>query len=131
MTRRGPTGAAEGRFVVIAVVAGTLMLAAAVGNLLLAGAADAAADDVRAALRRDLARVPDRVIAGYPGTLAAIEDAAADALAGVPGRLLGSTQVDDEVVVAAQAGWGWQVRCVEAELHGGAVVLTYVHARRC
>ena len=37
----------------------------------------------------------------------------------------------DEVVVAVQSGWGWQIRCVEAELRGDATVLTYVRSRPC
>jgi hypothetical protein len=129
---RGLTDTKEGRFVVIAVVAGTLMLVAALGNLMMAGAADSAADEVRTALRRDLAAVSDEMIEGYPATRQAIEDVAADAVAGGPGRVLGSAQVDEhEVVVAVQSGWGWQVRCVEAELRGDATVLTYVRSRPC
>jgi hypothetical protein len=129
---RGLTDTKEGRFVVIAVVGGTLMLFAAVGNLLVAGAADSAADEVRTALRRDLAAVSDEMIEGYPATRQAIEDMAAEAVTAGPGRLLGSAQVDDdEVVVAVQTGWGWQVRCVEAELRGDATVLTYVRSRPC
>jgi hypothetical protein len=129
---RGLTDTKEGRFVVIAIVGGTLMLLAAVGNLLVAGAADSAADEVRTALRRDLAAVSDEMIEGYPATRQAIEDLAAEAVAGGPGRVLGSAQVDeDEVVVAVQSGWGWQVRCVEAELRGDATVLTYVRSRQC
>jgi hypothetical protein len=129
---RGLTDTKEGRFVVIALVGGTLMLVVAVGNLLMAGAADSAADEVRTALRRDLAAVSDEMIEGYPATRQAIEDVAAEAVAGGPGRVLGSAQVDEhEVVVAVQSGWGWQVRCVEAELRGDATVLTYVRSRPC
>ena len=129
---RGLTETKEGRFAVIAVVGGTLMLAVALGNLLMAGAADSAADEVRVALRRDLAAVSDEMIAGYPATRQAIEDMAVEAVAGGSGRVLGSAQVDDEqVVVAVQAGWGWQVRCVEAELLVDAGVLTYVRSRPC
>jgi hypothetical protein len=129
---RGLTDTKEGRFVVIALVAGTLMLVVAIGNLIMAGAADSAADEVRTALRRDLAAVSDEMIDGYPATRQAIEDVAADAVAGGPGRVLGSAQVDEhEVVVAVQSGWGWQVRCVEAELRGDATVLTYVRSRPC
>jgi hypothetical protein len=129
---RGLTDTKEGRFVVIAVVAGTLMFVAALGNLMMSGAADSAADEVRTALRRDLAAVSDEMIEGYPATRQAIEDVAADAVAGGPGRVLGSAQVDEhEVVVAVQSGWGWQVRCVEAELRGDATVLTYVRSRPC
>jgi hypothetical protein len=129
---RGLTDTKEGRFVVIAIVAGTLMLVVALGNLVMAGAADSAADEVRTALRRDLAAVSDEMIDGYPATRQAIEDVAAEAVAGGPGRVLGSAQVDEhEVVVAVQSGWGWQVRCVEAELRGDATVLTYVRSRPC
>jgi hypothetical protein len=129
---RGLTDTKEGRFVVIALVGGTLMLVVAVGNLLMAGAADSAADEVRTALRRDLAAVSDEMIEGYPATRQAIEDVAAEAVAGGPGRVLGSAQVDEhEVVVAVQSGWGWQVRCIEAELRGDATVLTYVRSRPC
>jgi hypothetical protein len=129
---RGLTDTKEGRFVVIALVGGTLMLVVAVGNLLMTGAADSAADEVRTALRRDLAAVSDEMIEGYPATRQAIEDVAAEAVAGGPGRVLGSAQVDEhEVVVAVQSGWGWQVRCVEAELRGDATVLTYVRSRPC
>jgi hypothetical protein len=129
---RGLTDTKEGRFVVIALVAGTLMLVVAIGNLMMAGAADSAAHEVRTALRRDLAAVSDEMIDGYPATRQAIEDVAAEAVAGGPGRVLGSAQVDEhEVVVAVQSGWGWQVRCVEAELRGDATVLTYVRSRPC
>jgi hypothetical protein len=131
-TVRGLTDSKEGRFVVIAVVAGTLMLAAAVGNLLVAGAADGDADRVRTALRRDLAVVSDELIEGYPDTRGAIEDVALAAVAGQPGQLLGTAQVDDgEVLVRVQSGRAWQVRCVEAELRGDATVLTYVRSEPC
>ena len=129
---RGLTDTKEGRFVVIALVGGTLMLVVAAGNLMMALDADSAADEVRTALRRDLAAVSDEMIEGYPATRQAIEDVAAEAVAGGPGRVLGSAQVDEhEVVVAVQSGWGWQVRCVEAELRGDATVLTYVRSRPC
>ncbi len=129
---QGLTDTKEGRFVVIAVVGGTLMLAVAVGNLLMAGAAESAAEDVRVALRRDLAAVSDEMIEGYPATRQAVEAVATDAVAGRPGQVVGSAQLDDhEVVVAVQSGWGWQIRCVEAELRGDATVLTYVRARPC
>ena len=35
------------------------------------------------------------------------------------------------LVVAAQAGWAWQVRCIRAELRGDATVLTYIDPRPC
>jgi hypothetical protein len=129
---RGLTETKEGRFVVIAVIGGTLMICAAIGNLLMAGAADSAADDVRGALRRDLSTVSDAQISAYPDSADAIEAVASEALQGERGQLLGSAQRDDgEVVVAVQSGWGWQVRCIEAELRGDAMVLTYVRPQPC
>ena len=128
---RGLTDTKEGRFVVVA-LSPAPSCSWWLGNLAMAGAADSAADEVRTALRRDLAAVSDEMIAGYPATSQAIEDVAAEAVAGGPGRVLGSAQVDEhEVVVAVQSGWGWQVRCVEAELRGDATVLTYVRSRPC
>jgi hypothetical protein len=129
---RGLTDTKEGRLVVIAAVGGTLMIALAMGNLLLAGAADSAADDVRASLRHDLAVVSDEMIEGYPSTRDAIEQVAAAALADGQGRVLGVVGSDrDDVTVRAQVGWAWQVRCIEAELRGDAVVLTYIRSRPC
>ena len=115
----------------IAAVAGTLMILVAVGNLLAAGAADRAADRARAALRHDLATVSDEMIAGYPDTRDAIEEVAVAAVADERGEVLGSAQRDDEVTVAVQSGFAWQVRCIEAELRGDATVLTYVRPRPC
>jgi hypothetical protein len=37
----------------------------------------------------------------------------------------------DEVVVAVEAGLAWHPRCVEAELRGGATVLTHQRGRPC
>jgi hypothetical protein len=128
---RGLTDTKEGRLVVIALVGGTLMIGAALGNLAMAGAADSTADDVRRALRRDLSAVSDEMIAGYPASADDIEAMAVESLEHESARVLGSVQRDDEVVVAVQSGWGWQIRCVEAELRGGATVLTYVRPRAC
>lgn len=129
---RGLTDTKEGRLVVIAVVGGTLMIAVAVGNLLTAGAADSTAADVRELLRRDLAVVADEVIDRYPGSAEVIEAAAAEAVRDEPARVLGSTRpAGGPVVVAVQSGWGWHTRCIEAELRGDAVVLTYVSASPC
>jgi hypothetical protein len=129
---RGLTETKEGRLVVIAAVTGTLMILVAVGNLMAAGAADEAADRARAALRRELAAVSDEMIAGYPTTRAAIEEVATAAVAGERGRVLGSSRLDDhEITVAVQSGFAWQVRCIEVELRGDAVVLTYVRPRPC
>ena len=131
MPWRGLTETKEGRLVVIAVVGGSLMIGAALGNLAMAGAADSTAEDVRRQLRHELATVTDDDITAYPGTAEAIEATAVEAVAGEPARVLGSARRDDEVVVAVQSGWGWQVRCIQAELRGDATVLTYVHARPC
>jgi type II secretory pathway pseudopilin PulG len=129
---RGLTETREGRLVVIAVVGGTLMIAVAVGNVMMADAADSAAEDVRRHLRRELAAVTDEMIAGYPDSAEAIESLAVDALEGQRASVLGSTRPDgNEVVVAVQSGWGWHMRCIEAELRGDATVLTYVEPRPC
>ena len=132
MKLRGLTDTKEGRLVVIAVVGGTLMIALALGNLAMAGAADSVAADVRERLRRELAVVADDAIDRYPGSADLIEAAAAEAVRGEPARVLGSTRPDrGPVVVAVQSGWGWHVRCIEAELRGDAVVLTYVSSSPC
>ncbi|HEX5366823.1 MAG TPA: hypothetical protein VFW63_09210, partial [Acidimicrobiales bacterium] len=86
----GLTDTTEGRLAVIAVVAGTLMILVAVGNLVAADVADDDADRVRAALRQELARLPDEVVVGYPATRGAVEDAAGAALGPRRGRVLGS-----------------------------------------
>ena len=132
MALRGLTETKEGRLVVIAVVAGTLMIALAVGNLVMAGAADAVAADVRERLRNELAVVPDEVIDGYPESAEVIEAAAAEAVQTEPAQVLGATRPDrGPVVVTVQSGWAWHIRCIEAELRGDAVVLTYVSASPC
>ena len=132
MQWRGLTETKDGRLVVIALVGGTLMIAVAIGNLLAAGAADRAATEAREALRRDLSMVTDEMIATYPASRAAIEDLATEALAGERATVLGSTRLDDdEVTVAVESGFAWQVRCVEVELRGDATVLTYVRPRPC
>jgi hypothetical protein len=129
---RGLTETKEGRLVVICLVGGSLMLAAALGNVAMADAADDTAADVRRALRRELAAVDDDTLAGYPGTAGEIEAVAVDALVGEPARVLGVDRPDtDAVVVAVQSGWAWQVRCVRAKLRGDATVLTYVDSRPC
>jgi hypothetical protein len=128
---RGLTDTKEGRFVVIALVGGTLMIGVALGNMLMDGAADATVHEVRDLLRRELSTVSDEAIAGYPASADAIEAAAVEAVRGEPVRVLGTTAHDGDVVVAVQAGWGWQVRCIEAELRGDATVLTYVRSQHC
>jgi hypothetical protein len=129
---RGLTDSKEGRLVVIGVVAGTLLVAAAILNLTMGRQADATADDVRLSLRRELALVSDETIADYPDSAPTIERLAVKAVGDRPARVLGTARPDgEEVVVAVQSGWGWQVRCIRAELRGDATVLTYVAARPC
>jgi hypothetical protein len=129
---RGLTETKEGRLVVIGLVGGTLLLATAALNVMMGRAADSTADEVRRSLRHDLSLVSDEEIAAYPATSAEIEQMARSAVAGHPASVIGTAQPDgDEVVVAVQAGWGWQVRCIRAELRGDATVLTYVNPRPC
>ena len=130
----GLTETRDGRLVVICLVGGSLLLAAAVANAAMAGAADDTAENVRRALRRELSVVDDETLSAYPATATEIEGVAVSALVGSSGQVLGSAQPDGkgtEVVVAAQAGWAWQVRCIRAELRGDATVLTYVDPRPC
>ena len=122
---RGITETKEGRLTVILVVGGTLLVAAAFANVWMANAADDEADQIRRALRGGLTSVSDQAIDDFPESAPAIEGAAHRALADKPARLVRITQPDgDEVVVAVETSWGWQLRCVEAELRGGGTVLT-------
>ncbi len=132
MRLRGLTDSKEGRLVVIGVIGGTLLVAAAILNLTMGRAADASADDVRVSLRRELAMVSDETIDDYPDSAPTIERMAVKAVGDRPARVLGTARPDgEEIVVAVQSGWGWQVRCVKAELRGDATVLTYVTSRPC
>jgi hypothetical protein len=129
---RGLTETKEGRLVVIGMVGGSLLLATAALNVVMGRAANATADEVRRSLRHDLSLVSDEEIADYPASSGEIEQMARSAVAGHQAQVLGTTQPDgDEVVVAVQAGWGWQMRCIRAELRGDATVLTYVDPRPC
>ena len=129
---RGLTDTKEGRLAVICLVGGSLMLVVALGNMAMASAADDTAGEVRRALRHELAAVDDDTLAAYPQTAGEIEAVAVDALMGQPARVLGVDRPEaDAIVVAVQAGWAWQVRCIRAELRGDATVLTYVESRPC
>jgi 4-amino-4-deoxy-L-arabinose transferase-like glycosyltransferase len=122
---RGITETREGRLTVIVVVAGTLLVVAAVANVWMANAADAEADEIRRSLRRGLAAVSDQTLDDFPDSGPTIEDAVGRALDDEPARVVRLTQPDgDEIVVAVETSWGWQLRCVEAELRGGGTVLT-------
>ena len=129
---RGITETKEGRLTVIVTVAGTLLVATAFANVWMANKADDEADRVRRALRGGLAPVQDTALDEFPDSAPVIETAARGALADEPARLVRITQPDDnEVVVAVETSWGWQLRCVEAELRGGGTVLTDPHSGPC
>jgi hypothetical protein len=122
---RGITETKEGRLTVIVAVAGTLLVTVAFANVWMANRTDDEADRVRRALRGGLASVPDAALDGFPDSGPTIEAAAQRALADEPARLVRIDQPDDdEVVIAVETSWGWQLRCVEAELRGGGTVLT-------
>ena len=122
---RGITETKEGRLTVIVAVAGTLLCVAAFANVWMANKADDEADRIRRALRGGLAPVQDTALDEFPDSVPGIETAARRALADQPARLVRITRPDDdEVVVAVETSWGWQLRCVEAELRGGGTVLT-------
>ena len=132
MQLRGLTDTKEGRLVVICVVGGSLLLAAAVLNVVMGRAADDTATTLRQSLRRELSLVSDESISAYPASATSIEELADKAVDGRGGRVLGTARPDgEEVVVAVQSGWGWQVRCIKAQLLGDATVITTVDARPC
>jgi hypothetical protein len=129
---RGITETKEGRLTVIVAVAGTLLVAVAFANVWMANKADDEADRIRGALRGGLAPVPDTALEAFPDSVPVIEIAARQALGDEAGRLVRITQPDDdEVVVAVETSWGWQLRCIEAELRGGGTVLTDHHTGPC
>jgi hypothetical protein len=131
---RGITETKEGRLTVIIVVGGTLLVAVAFANVWMANAADDGADQIRRSLRTGLAEVADETIDDFPGSARAIEAATGRALArgDEPGRIVSVTQQDgDEIVVAVETSFGWQLRCVEAELRGAGTVLTEHHSGPC
>ena len=131
---RGITETKEGRLTVIIVVGGTLLVAVAFANVWMANAADDEADQIRRSLRGGLASVSDEALDDFPYSAQAIEATAGQALVDddEPGRVVSVTRPDrDEVVVAVETSWGWQLRCVEAELRGGGTVLTDHHTGPC
>jgi hypothetical protein len=129
---RGITETKEGRLTVIVAVAGTLLVAVAFANVWMANRADDEADRIRRALRGGLAPVPDTALEEFPDSAPVIETATRRALTDQPARLVRITQPDDdEVVVEVETSWGWQLRCVEAELRGGGTVLTDPRSGPC
>jgi hypothetical protein len=132
MRVRGLTDTKEGRLTVIVAVGGTLLVAASFANVWMANAADDEADQIRRALRRGLSPVSDETLDAFPDSGPEIEDAVRQALADEPARLVRVTRPDgDEVVVAVESSWGWQLRCIEAEMRGGGTVLTDHHTGTC
>jgi hypothetical protein len=128
------TDTREGRFTIIVVVGGTLLVALSFLDVWMSNAADDEADRIRAVLRRELVEVPDDTLDAFPDSADQLAKAAQEALAdgGAPGRVARVARPDrDEVVVSIDAGLGWHPRCVEAELRGGGTVLTHRRARPC
>lgn len=124
----------EGRLAIIVVVGGTLLVALSIIDVWMANTADDQADRIRAVLRRELVDISDDTLGAFPESAEQVAEAAQEALTdgGVPGRVTRVDQPDrDEVVVSVDAGLGWHPRCVEAELRGGATVLTHRHAHPC
>ncbi len=116
------------------VVGGTLLVALAFLDVWLANTADDEADEVRVALRRELAGVDDATLDAFPDTGQEIADDAARPWP-TTGSAPGSPGVErpdrDEVVVAVETGMAWHPRCMEAELRGGGTVVTHRYARPC
>jgi hypothetical protein len=123
----------EGRMTVIVAVAGVFLVGSTFANVLGNNAADAAAGDVRVALREELAELPDDADETFPVDSPPIEEAVDRALAGHRGRLVGIGRPDHRrmTVVAVETGWTWWVRCVRAELRGANTVLTRVAHGPC
>jgi hypothetical protein len=131
---RGITETKEGRLTVIIVVGGTLLVAAAFANVWMANAADDEAERIRRSLRGGLTSVSDQALDDFPDSAPAIEAAAGQVMVDdhEAGRIVSVTRPDrDEVVVAVETSWGWQLRCIEAELRGGGTVLTDHHTGPC
>jgi hypothetical protein len=131
---RGLTDTKEGRLAIIIVVAGVLVVGLRLADVVATHRADAAADDVRRALRTELRPVPDDELAAFGDDSSGVEDAAARALRHQPARLLAVGAAEDTtppVVLVVETGWGWQARCIRAELRGHGTVLTEVRRSHC
>jgi hypothetical protein len=115
------------------VVGGVLVVGGTFANVAMGNVADDRAERLRQALRRDLAAVSDETLTDYPDTRDAIESLAVEAVRDLPGRVVGSARPEegDPVIVAVETRWGIQTRCVTAELHGDATVLTDVDSGGC
>lgn len=129
----GLTDTKQGRLTVIVAIAGVFLVGTTFANVLGNNAADDAATDVRAALREELAELPDDADLTFPADATPIEEAVARALSGHRGRLVAIGRPDHRrlTVVAVETGWTWWVRCVRAELRGTHTVLTRVAHGPC
>jgi hypothetical protein len=141
---RGLTATREGRLAVIIVVAGVLVVGLRTADVVAAHKADDMADDIRRSLRTELSPLPDDAIAAFgvgssesgseSGGTGAVEAAAERALRHHTARLLAIGASDDTappLVLVVETGWGWQARCIRAELRGHGTVLTTVRRSHC
>jgi hypothetical protein len=115
------------------VVGGFLVVGGILATMAMNNAVDDRAERIRRALRDDLVAVSDDDLADYPETRDSIESRAVGAVRGLPAQVVGSARPHDgdPVIVAVETRWGIQARCVTAELHGDATVLTEVHSGAC
>lgn len=129
----GLTDTKQGRLTVIVAIAGVFLVGTTFANVLGNNAADDTADDVRSALRQELAELPDDADLTFPAEQPPIEEAVDRALHGRRGRLVAIGRPDHRrlTVVAVETGWTWWVRCVRAELRGAHTVLTRVAHGPC
>jgi hypothetical protein len=146
---RGLTATKEGRLAVIIVVAGVLVVGLRLADVVAAHKADDMADDIRRSLRTELGPLPDATIAAF-GTESSgsagssessagaganpVEQATERALRHHTARLLAIGASDDTappLVLVVETGWGWQARCIRAELKGHGTVLTTVRRSHC
>jgi hypothetical protein len=147
---RGLTATREGRLAVIIVVAGVLVVGLRLADVVAAHKADDMSDDIRRSLRTQLSPLTDDEIATFgagssepgssePGSsegggTGAVEAAAQRALRHHTARLLAIGASDDAappLVLVVETGWGWQARCIRAELRGHGTVLTTVRRSHC
>ena len=136
---RGLTDTKEGRLAIILVVGGLLVVGLRLADVVATHKADDAADAVRQALRTELRPLPDEDLTGFAVDSGPVTDATERALRGQPARLLALGTGDEEdtpspvvpVVIVVETGWGWQARCIRAEVQGRGTVLTDVRRSHC
>jgi hypothetical protein len=136
---RGLTDTKEGRLAIIIVVGGLLVVGLRLADVVATRRADAAADDVRQALRTELRPLPDDDLTEFAADSEPVAAATERALRDQPARLLALGTGEDEdtpssivpVVLVIETGWAWQARCIRAELQGHGTVLTEVRRSHC